>query len=165
MLSNSLSKPQIAMLNQTKEYEIVLYGAPFSKKNRYMPRKDKPGFFKGSRLEDQINRMSLQITGEMRDLKLRHPDVTVEMHSPHGRFDRDNFLTALLDILVNMGVIVDDNVSNFNGTMTVLPCVSEDEPYVRIVLRENLANGWKPYNYKPKRVKIDSTGQQRTIAP
>lgn len=121
------------------EYEFKLLGPLRAKKNRYTPRRDKRGFFKSSKLQEQIDRIAIQIPGELRDLKLESPDMEVWFYSPSRRFDRDGSLTTLLDILKQYGVIVDDNVAHFNGTVVLHPCLFAEFDYtiIKMVDRSN----------------------------
>ena len=107
-------------------YEIELSGPLPSKKNRYMPRRDRPGFFKNQRLRDELDRLIIQVPGQLRDLKLEHPNITMQMFVRNSQKDRDNGLTAILDILVCAGVLKNDSIARCNGKITLLPAIFTD---------------------------------------
>lgn len=80
--------------------------------------------------KESMNRAAMQIPGELRDLKLQHPDLDVYFVVGRLNVDRDNILSSVLDLLVEYGVLADDNVAQFNGAVTLHPAM----------LREN---GWE----------------------
>jgi Holliday junction resolvase RusA-like endonuclease len=64
-----------------------------------------------------------------------HPEMCFEFFVRDGRRDRDNLLTTVLDCLREAGVIVNDNIAQFNGTLAVLPAVMDENERVTIRLR------------------------------
>lgn len=60
------------------------------------------------------------------------PNVMVCFHVSSRCQDRDNMLTTILDCLREAGVIQNDNIAQFNGTITVPPAVFSDEEYTTI---------------------------------
>lgn len=101
--------------------EIIFRGHIPSKKNSYSPRKDKPGFFKNSKLQTQLDRLALQIPGEYRDLKLESPDLHFYFTYEKANWDTDNAMTTLLDLLVRYGVLKNDNIKSLNGLKVIHP--------------------------------------------
>src|SRR5215831_19496099 len=59
-----------------------------------------------------------------------HPDVCVQFFARDRRRDRDNMLTTVLDCLREAGVIVNDNIAQFNGTVALLPAVIDQKERV-----------------------------------
>lgn len=114
--------------------EIVLAGHPPSKKNGYTPRRDRPGFFKNSKLQTEIDRLAIQVPGEYRDLKLESPDIDYYFTYTKANWDRDNAAVCLGDILVTMGVLASDNLAHCNGRITLHPAVRGPYDETRIVL-------------------------------
>ena len=124
------------------DYQVSLFGSLPSKKNMYRPRKDRPGMFKDSKLRLELDRLALQIPGELRGLELVNPDIEVffEIPEPAGRqrpdaADRDGKLTTILDLLVAYKVLKDDSIRYCNGTMIVHPAKIGTQHYTKIVLR------------------------------
>lgn len=121
--------------SSTRTIELELFGKIPSKKNRYQrnPRRNRP--FKDRELARAIDDLVLQIPPVYRNLRLEHPDITVQFGFDNFRQDRDNALTTLLDVLVVAGVLADDSTSRCNGTITLLPAVRSEVPFSRVVLR------------------------------
>lgn len=116
---------------------IELEGKPVAKKNDKIPFKNKAGkmrFRYGS--QDQLDRLAIQIPGWARDLKLEHPAIEFEFTVAHRKFDRDNAVTTLLDLLVKMGVLAQDSVAHCNGLMTIHPAVISDHWLTVVKLTE-----------------------------
>lgn len=114
---------------------IEFRGRVPSKKNRYSPRKDKPGFFKDSKLQAELDRLAMQIPGQYRDLKLESPIVDFFFCYVKANWDRDNAAQALTDLLVEYGVLANDNIRRFNGTVTIHPAVLSDYDGVTVAIR------------------------------
>lgn len=127
-------------------WEFTLYGKVPSKKNRYMPRKDRPGMIKDSALRTELDRLGMQIPGELRDLKLTHPDIAIQMVVCDGRSDRDSALTTILDLLVQYGVIANDSIAKCNGLLRVPPAVKGEDWQTKVTIRdwcgEHSGFGW-----------------------
>ena len=117
-------------------YEMTLWGITKSKKNSYTPTRG--GMFKNSALKAELDSLEQQVPGDMRDLNLEHPDITFQFHSRSSRRDKDGLMTTVLDVLKRCGVIVDDNISHCDGTLTILPSVigDEDSAHVTIITKE-----------------------------
>jgi hypothetical protein len=123
------------LISEVDPIEIVLLGKVPSKKNRYRPRKGGKGFFKDSTLQDELDRLALQIPAEARDLRLRHPAIDFYFTYTKANYDRDNACQCLLDLLVSpYRVLEDDNIAQCNGTITIHPAVRGEQDSVRIVL-------------------------------
>ncbi len=114
--------------------EITLRGHVPSKKNAYTPRRDKPGMFKNSKLQTELDRLAMQIPGYVRDLKLESPAIEFHFTYARANSDRDNAVTTCLDLLVSMGVLADDNTKRCNGLITIHPAVHGDYDGARIIL-------------------------------
>jgi hypothetical protein len=113
-------------------YELILHGQLVSKKNLYMPRivgkgsAQKVIFIKNSELQSKLDSLACQIPADMRNLKLESPDIHVEMTVAHQQGDQDGAYTTLLDILVEYGVLYNDNIKRCNGRKILEPCTISD---------------------------------------
>ena len=113
---------------------LDLTGHVPSKKNLWRP---KPGG--GVRLDSSarcaISALVTQAAYSWRSLgrtPLEHPNLTVRFYVANKRGDRDNKLSCLLDVLQEAGVIRNDNIAHFNGTITLLPAIVAKEEKVTI---------------------------------
>ena len=138
------------------KYEITILGELPSHKNEKVAtrRKRKKDTAKGvagttymgirtkSAVKDAMDRAGLQIPGELRDLKLRHPDI--EMFCVVGRedVDTDNIFSTVLDILVKYGVLADDNCRHCNGTKTSHPAKIVPNEWETLILLDAY-EGWE----------------------
>jgi hypothetical protein len=118
----------------TEPIEISLRGHIPSKKNSYSPRKDRPGFFKNSKLQSQLDRLALQIPVECRDLNLESPDLHFYFTYEKANWDTDNAMTSLIDLLVQYGVLANDNIRRLNGMKVIHPAVKDKYDGCRIVI-------------------------------
>ena len=99
---------------------LTLEGHCPSKKNLW--RRGKAGrMFIDEETKAQIERLTYQANEQWIGKPTVHADVTVRFFVAHRRSDRDNMLTTVLDCLRDAGVIENDNIAKFNGTITVLP--------------------------------------------
>ena len=114
--------------------ELTLIGKVPSKKNRYTPNKDGKGFHKDNRLQTELDRLAMQVPGECRDLRLISPSIDFYQTYTKANSDRDNCAQCILDILVGMGTLVDDNIAQCNGRITIHPAVRGEQDSVRVVL-------------------------------
>jgi Holliday junction resolvase RusA-like endonuclease len=109
------------------EYNMVLIGHIPAKKNLKTPVRNKEGkvrFYNPGQAD--IDRLALQVPAELRDLRLRHADFEFWFQVPDGRRDRDNSVTTLFDIFVQMGVIWNDSIARSNGKITIHPATLGD---------------------------------------
>jgi len=127
---------------------ITIKGNIPSKKNNYSPVSDGRGgaiFKKGDGLKTALSAIAWQIPAEVKHLKLRHPDMVFKFDVPTkcAGGDRDNKYTAILDILVMMGVLHDDCIRHCNGKHTILESEITDEhtTYIWITPREGQEDG------------------------
>jgi Holliday junction resolvase RusA-like endonuclease len=114
-------------------YEFTLYGITKSKKNTYTPKRT-GGMYKNTELQAELDNLEAQVPGDVRDLRLEHPDVLVEFSSRSKRRDRDGLLTTVLDVLVKCGVFQNDDIAHFNGTVTLLPAKVGQEDAVHLLI-------------------------------
>lgn len=122
----------LSNVGQLPRYEFTLYGLTGAKKNRYTP--GPRGMHKGAELRAELNDLEAQIPGNVRDLRLLHPDMVLKLSCKNGRRDRDGILTTVLDLLVRCQVITDDNIANFNGKITIEPAVLGDSDEATVIL-------------------------------
>lgn len=88
--------------------------------------------------KESMNRAAMQIPGELRDLKLEHPDLDVQFVVGRENVDRDNILSSILDLMVHYGVLSSDSVAKCNGTIVLHPAiVRKNEWEITINLKEN----------------------------
>jgi Holliday junction resolvase RusA-like endonuclease len=113
-------------------YETTWYGLTKSKKNSYTPTRG--GMFKNSALKAELDRLEQQVPGDLRDLNLIHPDITVRFKSRSARRDRDGLLASVLDVLVRCKVLADDSIGKCNGRIIIEPAEVCDEDSVTITL-------------------------------
>lgn len=117
---------------------LELIGHVPSKKNQWHPR---PGG--GVRLDKKaqvaISALVTQATYKWRlqlgRKPLEHPQFAVQFYVANQRGDRDNKLSCLLDVLQQAGVIRNDNIAHFNGTITLLPAIVAREEKVTIEIQ------------------------------
>ena len=74
-------------------------------------------------VKSKIDWLILQARRQWNRPALEHPDVDVEFFVLDRASDRDNKLGCILDVLQEAGVLVNDNISRFNGTLVVHPAV------------------------------------------
>ena len=79
-----------------------------------------------------IEALTTQARAQWKHEPVTHPNVMVCFHVASRRQDRDNMLTTILDCLKKAGVIEDDNIARFNGTLTVHPAVLSKEEHTTI---------------------------------
>lgn len=118
-------------------YEIELLEKPLAKKNDKIPFKNKAGKVRmryGN--QDALDRLAMQVPGWARDLKLEHPTIEFRFTVAHRKFDRDNAVTTLLDLLVKMGTLAQDSVAHCNGTIIIHPAIISDHWLTTITLTE-----------------------------
>jgi Holliday junction resolvase RusA-like endonuclease len=58
--------------------------------------------------------------------------MRIQFFARDRRRDRDNLLTTVLDCLREAGVIVNDNIKSFNGSLILLPAVIDRVERVKI---------------------------------
>lgn len=122
-------------------YEITLLGAVIGKKNRLTVNRG-GRFTYGGGTHEAMDRLGIQIPPDVRDLQLKHPDLDVTFAVTDGKKDRDNSLTTIIDLLVRYGVIAQDNIAQFNGTITVHPAIKGAANTTWIVLTDRGIDRW-----------------------
>lgn len=148
-------------MDSAKVYEFEWLGILKAKKNQYMPRRDRPGFFKNHKLQDQLDHLAMQIPGYIRDLRLESPDLEFWFWSPRANFDRDGAITTALDLLSGSPyyVLVDDNVAHCNGTITIHPCEYAEEHRTVIRITETSENRFaRPARSRKRKTTADCGG-------
>ena len=139
-MEQAVTPPQPKMmprptLDKSDTIVIVFAGRVPSKKNRYTPNKDGKGMHKDRKLQGELDRLALQIPGHLRDLKLESPEVHFYFkYSGRANWDRDNACTALIDVLVQYGVLAGDQIRRFNGLLVIHPAEKSDEDVATVVL-------------------------------
>lgn len=101
---------------------ITLDGACPSKKNLYR-RGRSGGLYLDRDVKAKLDFLTFQAARQWPEAPVIHPDVDIQFYVLDQRTDRDNRLGALLDCLQKAGVIKNDNIKNFNGTVTILPAI------------------------------------------
>lgn len=112
------------------EYVLEFHGEPPAHKNEKMPamrrRKDGSkyaGLITKPESKLMMDRLALQIPGSLRDLKLRHPDITMQFYVGREDVDKSNMWCAIEDLLWKYGVLVDDSVKHSNGHFHMPPAI------------------------------------------
>lgn len=128
--------------------EIRLVGQIPSKKNLYKRSKytrGRKGMYKDEATVALLKAAGAQIPAYARGLKIENPDIEWEFQIPSVRFDRDNAKVAVVDLLKDHGVIVDDNFKNLNGHEHTYPArLVRDEPMITTIrLKPGDPNWWK----------------------
>ena len=110
-----------------KVFRLTLKGHIPAKKNLMNPgvnrRTGKLMFFADEEVKAQIEALVLQAKQQWQRIPAIDPDVDVELFVTHQGADRDNKLTTILDVLRDAGVIANDNIKQFNGTVVILPAL------------------------------------------
>ncbi len=101
---------------------LTLRGPVPNKKNLWRVRKG-GGMFLDSDVKSKIDWLILQARRQWNRPPVEHPDVDVEFFVLDRASDRDNKLGCILDVLQKAGVLVNDNISRFNGTLVIHPAV------------------------------------------
>jgi len=116
---------------------LTLQGPIPNKKNLW--KIGKGGMYLDSAVKAQIEALTWQAKSQWKRAPAVHPDMDVEFFVKDGRSDRDNKLGCLLDVLQEAGVLKNDNVANFNGTLVVHPAVigSKEGVIVDILEKQN----------------------------
>jgi len=127
-----------------------------SKKNMYTPRKDKPGMFKNSALVEQLGRLAVQIPSYARDLKLEHPSIDVYFYFERQNWDRTNAWQTIEDLLVEYGVLANDNIRRANGTIVIHPAEKARYDGCKIILTPQSAEVTSTRYLKPVKKRIPS---------
>lgn len=113
---------------------VVLPGHVPSKKNQWRPRSG--GIWVSKEVSAEINSLIEHAQFAWRNRKpLKHPNVEICFYVLDRRSDRDNKLSCILDVLQKAGVIENDSISRFNGTVVLLPAVVGKEEKTEIVFR------------------------------
>lgn len=101
---------------------IVLRGTVPGKKNRRGIKAGGRGLYTPPEVKAQLASLQLQLQAQLGSLRgLRHPDLKICFHISNPGIDRDNAETALFDLMKKAGMIVDDSIRHFNGTVVSLP--------------------------------------------
>lgn len=116
-------------------FRLTLRGPVPNKKNLWQPRKG-GGMFLDQDVKSKIEWLTLQARQQWNRPAVEHPDMDVEFFVLDGRSDRDNKLGCILDVLQDAGVLVNDNVSRFNGTLVIHPAVVGDKEGVIVDISE-----------------------------
>ena len=112
--------------------KIVLNGHCPAKKNLW--KRGRGGrVYLNSEAQGQIDYLTLQAAKKWSGKQpLIHPDCSVQFSVRDQRGDRDNKLSTILDVLQKAGVVLNDNVKQFNGTITILPAIVDKHEKVVI---------------------------------
>ena len=110
------------------ELSIRIDATLVSKKNALVPGKPKkngkiakPHYNARARLS--MDEIIEAIPGALRDLQLLHPDIGVYFYvdMAGAALDKDGVWTTVLDCLKKVGLIQDDSIKKFNGTVVLHP--------------------------------------------
>lgn len=126
-------------------YEFELLSKVPAKKNMLRPvrrKNGKLGLVNDRQASSLLDYIAMQIPPEVRDLGLLHPNIEFTFGVPseyftgkaNRRWDRDNAITGLLDVFVDMGVLRDDSISCCNGTITIHPAIVDKDWRTHVVL-------------------------------
>jgi Holliday junction resolvase RusA-like endonuclease len=104
-----------------KVIRLTLKGPVPCKKNLW--KRGPHGQYIDKAVKAQIDALIIQAKQQWRRIPLTDPDMDVEFFVLDRRSDRDNKLGCILDVLQSAGVLKNDNVANFNGTLVIHPAV------------------------------------------
>ena len=114
------------------DHTLILHGHCPSKKNLWQ--RGKSGrMFLNNAVKAEINALIRQATAQWPDCPVKHPELDVTFYVRDARPDRDNKLTTLFDCLRDAGIIKNDNIKSFNGTIVLRPAVIDKKE--RVVVR------------------------------
>lgn len=110
----------------TEPVIIQIRGELPSKKNDRQIRRwgNRVGIGNSAEKEALMGALAWQVRAQWGSRKpLQHPRISFQLQVKHRRKDRDNLVTTILDVLVNTGVLVNDNIAHANGELTILPAI------------------------------------------
>lgn len=102
---------------------IELLGHVPSKKNLWKPRRGGGIVLQDEQARAEIDALIIQASALGQKNYLESPDMRVTFYVRDRRGDRDNKLSTLLDVLQHGGILFDDNIKWFNGTVTLMPAI------------------------------------------
>jgi hypothetical protein len=141
-------------LQQDDPVVVEFRGHIPSKKNFHRPSKN-GGIFQDKKTKIELERLEMQVPGQLRDLKLEHPEVEWHFRYTNAHVDVDGMKTTILDILQKYGVIVNDNIAHFNGRQVIHPAERADFPGATVVLtRRAAAEQPHPRYVRPKKPRV-----------
>jgi Holliday junction resolvase RusA-like endonuclease len=111
---------------------LVLHGHCPSKKNLWKRGRGGRTYI-DSETKALIDALTVQAQAQWKHKPVTHPKMCVQFFARDRRRDRDNMLTTILDCLREAGVIVNDNIAQFNGTVVLPPAVMDKDE--RAVIR------------------------------
>ena len=114
------------------EHTITLHGHCPSKKNLWKRGKNNRTYIDAA-VKSQIDSLTLQASAQWPDPPVKHPEIDVTFYVRDARPDRDNKLTTLFDCLREAGIIANDNIASFNGTVILRPAVIDKRE--RVIVR------------------------------
>lgn len=82
-----------------------------------------------------IDALTAQARAQWKHDPVEHPELSVRFFTRDRHRDRDNLLTTVLDCLRDAGVIFNDNIKSFNGTLVLLPAVIDENERVAIEVK------------------------------
>jgi len=138
----------------TEPIELLFRGHCPSKKNEYSPRKNGKGFFKAPELKAKLDRLIMQVPGDVRGLLLISPGIHFHIVYHTANFDRDSVVTTLLDILVQLQVLKNDNIASCNGLMMVHPAVRGEYDSTKVILIPQEEASSSPRYIDPRRRRL-----------
>lgn len=103
--------------------KLVLKGHVPAKKNLW--KRGRGGrVYLNREAQDQIDYLTLQAQQKWSGKQpLIHPDFSIQFYVRDQRGDRDNKQSTLMDVLQKAGVLLNDNIKQCNGKITLLPAV------------------------------------------
>jgi hypothetical protein len=110
------------------EYVRLEFPGPIpTKKNKLRPR------IGGGQVYDKATKGAIDALATLAAIqwgsreRIIHPSIEFELEYVDALQDRDGIYTTLLDALKKGGVIVDDSIKFFNGTVIKYPAVKSDK--------------------------------------
>ena len=94
---------------------LTLLGPVPAKKNRWHRGKNGAVYFDRDGIEQEIDSLLLQARSQWKRPPAKHPAIIVTFHVRDARGDLDNKYSTLQDVLVDAGVLRNDNVKHLPG--------------------------------------------------
>ena len=82
-----------------------------------------------------IDTLTTQAKAQWKHEPVTYPSMSIQFFTRDRRRDRDNLLTTVLDCLRDAGVIFNDTIKSFNGTLVLLPAVVDENERVAIEVK------------------------------
>lgn len=135
------AKNRLEPVSGPLEATLTLWGHCPSKKSNYRVSQN-GGLITDSETKAQMEALTMQAMFQWNAVTggkpVVHPEMTTTFYVAARRQDEDGMYVTLMDVLQKAGVLVNDNIANFNGRKVHEPCqfVELKDERVEIVIRK-----------------------------